>query len=78
MYALRDFDCATHLDVLAKLIVEGNWEVAHEAFQIIDAMQGADSEVIGCSIDLTTRVLATEGLEPWRRTLLEDLGAMWG
>ena len=78
VYALRDFDCTTHLDILAKLVVEGNWEVAHEAFQIIDAMRGADNEMIRCSVDLTTRVLAAEGLEPWRRTLLEDIAAMRG
>lgn len=78
VHALGDFDCTAHLHLLAELVAQGNWEVAHEAFQIIDAMQEADVEEVGRVVGVATGILMREGVEPWRRTLLEDLREMWG
>ena len=37
--ALRAFDCGPYLDKLVDWIVEGNFEVSHEAFMVIEEME---------------------------------------
>jgi hypothetical protein len=37
--ALRAFDCGPYLDKLVDWVVEGNFEVSHEAFMVIEEME---------------------------------------
>lgn len=75
VHVLGFYDCAAHLPLLADLVVEGNWEVAHEAFEIIDTMEAADEDDVEQAL---ASVRAARPSEDWRRDLLNDLAELLG
>jgi hypothetical protein len=78
VHALDLLDCSDHLGLLVDLVVTGNWEVAHEALQILETLDEVDGDdvdlaraALGCAKDVT-------GPDDWRSDLLEDLSEMFG
>jgi hypothetical protein len=78
VHVLGFYDCAEHLPLLAGLVVSGGWEVAHEAFEIVDTLDSADEQDVETALVLTRNALLAAELDDWRRELLEDLGALLG
>jgi hypothetical protein len=75
VHVLGFHDCSAYLPLLAGLVVEGNWEVAHEAFEIIDTVDAADEDDVEQAL---AQVKAARPSEDWRRELLDDLAGLLG
>jgi hypothetical protein len=73
VYALGNLDCSGHVAFLAELVATGNFEVANEAFHILDEMEAPASDDVDRAVAITRQALATPPADDWRRELLEDL-----
>lgn len=68
VYALGSFDCSRHFDVLVQLIVDGNFEVSHEALYRIEEID----ERIENTAESYALLLSAEPQEEWRRDLIQE------
>jgi hypothetical protein len=73
VHALRHYDCAPHVALLADLVITGGFEVAHEALETIETIEHLESGDVRAAFEKVERALANDGLEDWRRPLLDDL-----
>jgi hypothetical protein len=73
VHVLGFHDCAAYLPLMAGLVIGGGWEVAHEAFEIIDTLDSADEQDVETALSLTRDALTAAEIEDWRRELLGDL-----
>ena len=73
VYALGNLDCSGHVAFLAELVATGNFEVAHEAFHILNEMDAPAGDDVDRAVAITEQALATPPADDWRRELLEDL-----
>lgn len=73
VHVLGFYDCTDHLPLLASLVARGGWEVAHEAFEIVDTLDSADDQDVEAALALARSALAAGAPEDWRRELLGDL-----
>jgi hypothetical protein len=73
VHVLGFYDCTDQLPLLASLVASGGWEVAHEAFEIVDTLDSADDQDVEAALALTRNALAAAVLDDWRRELLGDL-----
>lgn len=74
VHCLRSFPPEKSFSLAIDLLINGNFEVAHEAFEIIDNIEGSIS---GEEVAINYTKLVTfynEGLiiETWRKKLIED------
>jgi hypothetical protein len=76
VHVLGFYNCSDYLPLLAHLVVEGNWEVAHEAFEIIDTLDAVDDEDAEAALALARTALATDHSDDWRHALLDELLAL--
>lgn len=78
VHCLAFYDVRPHFRLLADLVANGNWEVAHEAHSLLSSIEELDGEQVNeafASIDDLVR----QGVpEHWRKDLLEDLLSMFG
>jgi hypothetical protein len=72
VHSLGQFDCSGYVPALAHLVVTGNFEVAHEAFNILDNIEYAAGPTISSVNAQIKSALSVVG-EDWRRELLRDL-----
>ena len=73
VHVLGFYDCSDHLPLLVGLVADGNWEVAHEAFEIIDTLDAVDDDDAEIALALTKKVLAADPSDDWRGDLLREL-----
>lgn len=76
VYALGHLNCAPYAAMLITLVLEGDFEVAHEALyalETIDDHADALVEDVQVSLDRSRQAV---GLEDWRLLLIEDLEDM--
>ncbi|EJL33712.1 hypothetical protein PMI01_02017 [Caulobacter sp. AP07] len=73
VHALGHYDCSDHLNFLVDLVIDGGWEVAHEAFQIIDLIETVEGDDAERALASTTMALSKVDIEDWRRELFEDI-----
>jgi hypothetical protein len=78
VHALSYFDCSKYLSFLVGLVAAGNWEVAHEALQALETIDEVDAGDVERAFTALKRAQAAQGLEDWRRILLDDLSEMFG
>ena len=74
VHVLGFYDCSARLPLLVDLVVTGGWEVAHEAFEIIDTLDAVDDEDAEQAL---AQAKAAKPSEDWRRELLDDLLALF-
>lgn len=74
---LGDFDCADKFLWLINLVCHGNWEVAHEAFDILANIESIDSTEAKIGFDTLAKNFASAVIDDWRKPLVEDLLAMF-
>ena len=75
VYCLRNFPPEDSFSLAIALVLTGNFEVAHEAFQILDSVEeNLDEHSVKASYD---KVMAhyknKREDEAWRKSLIEDL-----
>jgi hypothetical protein len=73
VFALGNLDCSGQVAFLAELVATGNFEVAHEAFRILDELEAPASDDVDKAAAITEQALAKPHADDWRRELLEDL-----
>jgi hypothetical protein len=73
VHALRHYDCAPHVALLADLVITGGFEVAHEALAAIETIEHVESSDVRAAFEKVERAFANDDLEGWRRPLLDDL-----
>jgi hypothetical protein len=73
VHSLGYFDCTDRVGWLAGLVMSGNFEVAHEALEILDLIEVLDEEELEAVVASANRSLAAIDIEAWRRGLLDDL-----
>ena len=74
---LNFYEPAAHFELLVGLVCDGNWEVAHEAYALLEAVESlSGAQVLTCFTRI--EALLREGVaDEWRRQLLDDLLAMF-
>ena len=77
VHSLGSFDCSTHLNFLLALVVDGGFEVASEALQIIDLIEAVDGKEAERAFASATGALTRPDLENWRRDMLEEIVEMF-
>jgi hypothetical protein len=77
VYCLHQFDVAGHLVLLTQLVLGGNWEVAHEAFSVIAAIDQVDGAAALASFGMLESAASQAGLDDWRAVLIADLLSMF-
>lgn len=74
---LGKFDCSNKFLWLVNLVCQGNWEVAHEAFDILADIESVDSNEAKQGFDVLSKTLDSSAIDDWRETLVTDLLAMF-
>lgn len=74
---LGRFDCSDKFVWLVNLVCQGNWEVAHEAFDILADVEEVNSRDAKSGFDVLSKTLNSDAIEDWRVKLVEDLLAMF-
>ncbi|NYR08825.1 hypothetical protein [Psychrobacter sp. BI730] len=79
VYCLRSFPSEGSFSLAIELVLTGNFEVAHEAFEILDNVkEKIDQEVVRASYDkVSTFYENNSEYEEWRKFLIEDLMSMF-
>ena len=73
VHALRHYNCAPHLELLADLVATGGFEVAQEALEAIETIEHVEGSDVRASFEKIALARARENLEAWRRPLLDEL-----
>jgi hypothetical protein len=73
VHALKNFDCSKDIDQITVLVTEGNWEVAHEAFEIINSITEVSGDRVKKSFNILNKRLIDQSIEDWRLVLIKDL-----
>lgn len=71
--SLGHFDCSDQVGLLVDLVITGNFEASHEAFEILDLIDHVDGEDLEAALDAAEAALKGRSLDGWRRALLEEL-----
>jgi hypothetical protein len=75
--ALGYFDCAPYFTLLVDLVITGNFEVAHEAFEALETIDAVKGDDVDSALARIEHVRAAVGFENWREPLVEDLLEMF-
>lgn len=73
VHALQSFDCSEILSFLVHLVIDGNFEVSHEAFQVIEKIDGDvdENEFEECLSRINKAISVCKSEE--KKSFLEDL-----
>ena len=74
---LGRFDCSNKFLWLVNLVCQGNWEVAHEAFDILAEIEVVDSREASLGFEVLSRTLESNMIDDWREKLVKDLLGMF-
>ena len=77
VYCLNNFDVSDYFILLVRLIVSGNWEVAHESFDLIDSLNEVSSNQVAEGFKLLKAAVENDALEEWRLNMMEDVLSMF-
>ncbi|MBO9710347.1 MAG: hypothetical protein J7521_19255 [Caulobacter sp.] len=78
VHVLGFYDCSEHVALLAELVAEGNFEVAHEAFEIADILDAIDDEDAQAAQAIIAKALTAKPADAWRVEMLRDLSDLLG
>ena len=76
-HCLNFYEPAAHFDLLAGLVCDGNWEVAHEAYALLEAIKSLGGGQVSTCFARIEALLREGVVDEWRRQLLGDLLAMF-
>lgn len=77
VHCLGEFDCVPLFGLLIELQLEGNWEVAHEAYDLLVGIDVVDSVSADIAYEKLLAAVGSAELEDWRRGQVEALLAMF-
>ena len=77
MHCLQFYEPTAHFDLLIGLVCDGNWEVAHEAYDLLELIESLSGTQVSTAF-VRIETLLREGVpDEWRRELLSELLAMF-
>ena len=74
---MGEFDCSRHFLWLVNLVAQGNWEVAHEAYDILSCIDVIDSKEVKRGYNVLSKRCAAGDDDGWRIQLMRDLLKMF-
>lgn len=77
VHCLGEFDCVPLFGLLIELQLEGNWEVAHEAYDLLVGIDLVGSVSADVAYEKLLAAVGSAELEDWRRGQVEALLAMF-
>ena len=77
VHCLGYFDCSDQFGLLVGLVIEGNFEVAHEALEILELVDGVSADQSKPAFEAVEIAIADPDIEDWRQGLLDDLLEMF-
>ncbi|MCB1592507.1 MAG: HEAT repeat domain-containing protein [Alphaproteobacteria bacterium] len=77
VHCLRFFDYNPHFNLLVELVATGNWEVAHEAFELIDSIDKISGTQVSSASKKFKKCLEINQTEEWQKALLIKLVEMF-
>jgi hypothetical protein len=77
VHCLQNFDCSDKMDSLAELVVSGNWEVAHEAYQIMSDISYSDDDSVNTAYNILKKFQIQSSEDEWRFNLVTSLISMY-
>lgn len=79
VYCLRSFPPEDSFSLAIELVLTGNFEVAHEAFEIVDSIENEiDKKVVRANYDKVIKFSKhNDDYEEWRKVLIESLYSMF-
>lgn len=72
VHCLSFFDPTASFKLLIRLVIEGNWEVAHEAAMLLERINVADGREV-FRAKKTVDLALEDQKQAWRRDLLNEL-----
>ncbi|KAF0812712.1 hypothetical protein IGB42_03004 [Andreprevotia sp. IGB-42] len=76
VHCLGYFDCRPHFSKLVDLVIAGNWETAHEAFGVLQAIDTLGTDQVLAGFNALEAALQHTP-EDWHAGLITDLLAMF-
>lgn len=77
VHCLGYFDCSDQFGLLVDLVISGNFEVAHEAFEILELVDVLNAEEAAAVLEGVEEAQGDPAIEGWRGELLGDLLEMF-
>lgn len=73
VYCLKFYDPEPHFNLLIELATDGNWEVAHEGFEILNSIEKMSGPQATTAYRCIKSCSENEKTEEWRKALLKRL-----
>lgn len=73
VYCLKFYDPEPHFNLLMELVTDGNWEVAHEGFEILNSIDKIIGMQAASAYERLKSCSENESSEEWRKALLIKL-----
>jgi hypothetical protein len=77
VHCLGQFDCSPYFGLLVGLVIEGNAETAHNAFEIIDSIEELSGEDVETSFQRIEKARQRTDQPDWRQEFLDALWEMF-
>lgn len=77
VHCLGKFDCSGRFLWLVNLVCQGNWEVAHEAFDILAGIETVEGGQARLGFDVLSQTISSSDVSEWREKLVTDLLEMF-
>lgn len=77
VHALSYYDCSPRVLLLVKLVISGNFEVAHEALEALETIEAVEADELVTAFQHLECAVATVDPQNWRKPLLDDLAEMF-
>lgn len=76
VHCLENFDPSAIFELLIELAIDGNWEVAHEAVQLLETVESIEGDVVSRA-KRAVQDAQLQPMPPWHRALLDEIEAMF-
>lgn len=77
VHCLGQFDCSPYFGLLVGLVIEGNAETAHNAFEIIDSIEELSGADVESAFQRIEKAHQRDDHPDWRREFLDALADMF-
>lgn len=73
VHCLGQYDCSDRISWLVELVCRGNWEVAHEAMDILQDIESSHGDDVKRGYDLLLATRDASVQDDWRAGLVDEL-----
>lgn len=73
VHCLSFYNPPDHFELLIELLVNGNWEVAHEAHEILISIEEVSGENVDKAYEMLSGYISCDTAQKWRNSLLKNI-----